>query len=57
MDKTFIKEVIGERSVYEIYRVSSFLGGDEFFVYKDGKVWKMGYKTLPKALEAVREDQ
>lgn len=57
MEKTFIKEVIGKRSVYQIYRASRPLYGEEFVVYKDGKLWKSGYQTLPAALERVQKDQ
>jgi len=50
-----IETIYGRVHKYEVYRKSTFLGY-EFWLYRDGKLYRGTYSTLSAAVEAARKE-
>ena len=51
-----VETIYGKSSKYEVYKVSEFLAGTKFKIYKNEKLWKR-FSQLDRAVEEINKDK
>ena len=55
-EKKLVDTIRGKVHRYDIYRRHTFLGGYEFWIYRDGERYRGTFSSLTAAVEAARKE-